>query len=50
MKIQYIYTHEQVAYILTKLLVKGKLVFFKDKLGIVQNAFLARRHYKENTF
>jgi hypothetical protein len=32
-----------VADILTKPLVKGKFVFSRDKLGVVENPFLARR-------
>jgi hypothetical protein len=36
-------TSEQLADILTKPLVKGKFVFFRDKLGVVQNTFLAKR-------
>jgi hypothetical protein len=36
-------TGEQVADILTKALKKGKFVFFKDKLVVVQNTFLAKR-------
>ena len=43
MKLQYISTDEQVADILTKALQKGKFVFFRDKLGVVQNTFLAKR-------
>jgi hypothetical protein len=42
-KLQYISTDEQVADILTKPLVKGKFVFFRDKLGVVENTFLAKR-------
>jgi hypothetical protein len=42
-KLQYISTDEQVADILTKALLKGKFVFFRDKLGVVQNTFLAKR-------
>ena len=42
-KLQYISTDEQVADILTKALQKGKFVFFRDKLGVVQNTFLAKR-------
>jgi hypothetical protein len=34
-KLQYVHTGEQVADILTKALMKGKFVFFKDKLGAV---------------
>ena len=39
----YIYTDEQVADILTKSLGRGKFVFFRDKLGVVQNTFLSKR-------
>jgi hypothetical protein len=42
-KLQYISTDAQVADILTKALLKGKFVFFRDKLGVVQNNFLAKR-------
>jgi hypothetical protein len=42
-KLQYVPTGEQIADILTKPLVKGKFVFFRDKLGVVQNTFLAKR-------
>jgi hypothetical protein len=42
-KLQYISIDEQVVDILTKPLVKGKFVFFRDKLGVVQNTFLAKR-------
>jgi hypothetical protein len=42
-KLQYISTDEQVADILTKPLEKGKFVFFRDRLGVVQNTFLAKR-------
>jgi hypothetical protein len=43
MKLQYVPTGEQVADILTKTLMKGKFVFFRDKLGVVRNTFLAKR-------
>ena len=33
-KLQYIYTNEQVADILTKALMKGKCVYFRDKIGV----------------
>jgi hypothetical protein len=39
----YVPTDEQVADILTKALMKGKFVFFRDKMGIVENTFLAKR-------
>jgi hypothetical protein len=42
-KLQYVPTGEQIADILTQPLVKGKFVYFEDKLGVVQNAFLAKR-------
>jgi hypothetical protein len=42
-KLQYISTDEQIANILTKPLVKGKFVYFKDKLGVVENTSLAKR-------
>ena len=42
MKLQHISTDEQVIEILTKALMKGKFVFFKDKLGVVQNTFLTK--------
>ena len=41
--LQYISTDEQVADILTKSLGRGKFVFFRDKLGVVQNTFLGKR-------
>jgi hypothetical protein len=34
-KLQYISTHKQVAYIMTKIFEKGRFVFFRDKLGVV---------------
>jgi len=42
-KLHYISTNEQVAYILTKALKEGKFVFFREKSGVVWNTFLARR-------
>jgi hypothetical protein len=44
-KLQYVPTGEQIADILTKPLVKGKFVYFRDKLGVVQNTFIAKREY-----
>jgi hypothetical protein len=41
--LQYISTDEQIVNILTKALGKGKLVFFRDKLGVVSNTFLGKR-------
>jgi hypothetical protein len=34
---------KQIADILTKPLVKGKFVYFRDKLGVVENTSLAKR-------
>ena len=42
-ELQYISTNEQVADILMKYLGRGKFVFFRDKLGAVQNTFLGKR-------
>jgi uncharacterized OsmC-like protein len=42
-KLQHISTDKQIAYILTKPLVKGKFVYFRDKLGVVENTSLAKR-------
>ena len=42
-KLQYLSTDEQVADILTKSLGKSKFVYFKDKMGVVQNTFLVKR-------
>jgi hypothetical protein len=36
-------TDEQIVDMLTKPLVKEKFVYFMDKLGVVQNTFLAER-------
>lgn len=41
-RLQYISTREQVVDILTKPLVKEKIVFYRDKLGVVENPFLVR--------
>jgi hypothetical protein len=43
MKLQYIPRSQQIVDILTKPLAKGKFEEFKDKLGLVQNSFLAKR-------
>jgi hypothetical protein len=43
MKLHYISTDEKVADILTKPLEKGKFVFFRHRLGVVQNTFLGKR-------
>eukprot|EP00253_Pinus_taeda_P023629 PITA_23629 len=42
-KLEYIPTDEQVAYILTKALPWGKHVYFRDKMGVVRNTFLDKR-------
>jgi hypothetical protein len=42
-KLQYIPTDQQVVDILTKPLAKGKFEAFRDRLGLVQNSFLAKR-------
>jgi hypothetical protein len=42
-QLQYIPTDEQLADIFTKPLAKGKFVPFHDKLGVVENTFLAKR-------
>jgi len=41
--LQYISIGEKIINILTKPLVKGKFVFLKDKLGVVENPFFVRR-------
>jgi hypothetical protein len=43
MKLSHVSTRELVVDILTKALLKGKFVFFRDKLGVVQNTFLTKR-------
>ena len=43
MRLQYICTYEQIAYVLTKPLSLTKFVYFRDKIGIVENASLAER-------
>jgi hypothetical protein len=42
-QLQYIPTDEQLVDIFTKPLAKGKFVPFRDKLGVVENTFLAKR-------
>jgi hypothetical protein len=42
-QLQHVRTGEQVANILTKALINGKFVFFRDKMGIMENTFLAKR-------
>ena len=43
LKLQYIRTNEQIADILTKPLTTSKFVYFRDKLGMAENASLAKR-------
>ena len=40
---QYIRTDEQIADILTKPLTASKFMYFRDKLGMAENVFLAER-------
>ena len=42
-KLQCIHTDEQITYILTKPLSLGKFVYFRDKLGMAENASLTER-------
>jgi hypothetical protein len=42
-KLQYISTDEKIVDILTKPLSKTKFVYFRDKLGVMQNVSLAER-------
>jgi hypothetical protein len=42
-KLKYIPTDEQLVDIFSKRLVKGKFVFFRNKLRVVENTFLAKR-------
>ena len=43
LKLQYIRIDEQIADILTKPLTASKFVYFRDKLGMAENASLAER-------
>ena len=43
MKLQYIRTDEQIADILTKPLSRLKFVYFRDKLGVIENFPLVER-------
>jgi hypothetical protein len=43
MKLQYVATYEQIANMLTKPLSRVKFVYFRDKLGLVQNDFPSKR-------
>jgi hypothetical protein len=42
-KLQYISIDEKIAYILTKPLSKEKKLYFRDKLGVMQNVSLTKR-------
>jgi hypothetical protein len=41
--VQYLPTHEQIAYIFTKPLAKTKFEYFRERLGMVENASLVER-------
>jgi hypothetical protein len=41
--VQYLSTHKQVAYVFTKLLARTKFEYFRERLGLVENASLAKR-------
>jgi hypothetical protein len=41
--VQYLPTHEQIANIFTKPLAKTKFEYFCERLGLVENASLAKR-------
>ena len=41
--LQYISTKEKITYIFTKPLTAVKIVYFRDKLGMAENASLAKR-------
>ena len=43
LKLQYIHTDEQIANILTKPLLASMFMYFRDKLGMAENASLAER-------
>ena len=43
--LQYISTEEQIADIFTKPLLAVKFVYFRDKLGMAENASLAEREF-----
>ena len=40
---QYLSTHEQVVDVFTKLVARMKFEFFRERLGLVENASLAER-------
>ena len=43
MELWYVPTDEQIVDVLTKPLGRGKFVYFRDKLGVVENVSLAER-------
>ena len=43
MELRYIPTDEQITDVLTKPLGRGKFVYFRDRLGVVENVSLAKR-------
>ena len=45
MNLQYITTYEKLVGILTNHLAKRKCVFFRDKVGVVENTFLTGREH-----
>ena len=42
-ELRYVSTNEQIADVLTKPLGRGKFVYFRDKLEVVENVSLAER-------
>ena len=42
-RLQFISIDEQIVDVLTKTLSRVKFVYFRDKLGVMQNVFLAKR-------
>jgi len=43
MRLQYVSNDEQIVYILTKPMSRVKFAYFKDKLGLVENASLSEK-------
>ena len=43
MELQYIPTDEKILHVITKPLGRGKFVYFRDRLGVVENVSLAER-------
>jgi hypothetical protein len=41
--VQYLSTHEEFADVFTKPLAKKKFEYFRERLGVAENAFLAER-------